>query len=433
MVEKSTRLLMLGSRDLMAPPRFRSMLALRRTLTAFLAFALTLSVLMGKAQERPSADTAEAHLGKGYEAEKDQRYEVAAKEFQAALALNPRLVRARYQLGVCWFAQGKTQEARQEFERLQKESGGDATVAYQLARLDLRDGNVDAAIKRLVRLVNDPPFPDTPYYLGTAYLQKGQVAAAEKWLQVAARADPRDFRIPEHLARVYQREGRKTEAEKQFALSTQLREGYDQASQQALACSRLLETKPLEEAKPSCEQLFDPHDPDRLTTLGLLYGQHGHYEEAVKPLQEACRLDPESFEINHDLGLSYFRLRRYGEARPPLEKAVALRPDFFGSNALLGATLYALGEDKAAYEVLGHAHALNPEDRDTTELLFKEALILSSKEEAQKQYNSALAYLRTAAQLQPQDREVQRRISEMLPRVTHPPASGSARKTTPQS
>ena len=179
-----------------------------------------------------------------------------------------------------------------------------------------------------------------------------------------------------------------------------------------LACDQLLETKSPEEAKPACEQLFDPHDPDRLTILGLLYGQHGRYEEAVKPLQEAFRLDPDSFEINHDLGLSYFRLRRYDEARKPLERAVALRPDFFGSNALLGATLYALGEDEAAYQVLGHAHALNPEDRYTADLLFKEALILAGKEETQKKYTSALACLRTAGELQPQDQEVQRRIAE---------------------
>jgi len=426
MVEEATNLSLSGFLNLMGPRRFRSTLSLPRALTVFLTFALIVSTWMARAQEPAPADTAETHLGRGYEAEKDERYQVAAKEFQAALRLNPRLVRARYQLAVCWFLLGKTQEARQEFEHLQKETGGDASVVYQLARLDLRAGDVETAIMRLLRLVNDPPFPDTAYYLGTAYLQKGELAAAKKWLQVAAQVDPRDFRIPEHLARTYQHEGRKAEAEKQFALSSQLRQRYDHASQQAVACSQLLETKPLEEAKPTCEQLFDPNDPDRLTTLGLIYGQNGRYEEAVKPLEEACRLDPDSFEINHDLGLSYFRLGRYGKARQLLEKAVALRPDFFGSNALLGATLYTLGEDEAAYKVLGHAHALKPEDRDTANLLFKETLILASKEETQKKYTSALAYLRTAGQLQPQDQEVQRRISELLRRASHPPAQKRA-------
>ncbi len=91
-------------------------------------------MLIARVQEPTSADTVEAHLGKAYEAEKDQRYQTAAKEFQAALALNPGLFRARYQLAVCWFALGRTREARQEFERLEKETGGDSSVAYQLAQ-----------------------------------------------------------------------------------------------------------------------------------------------------------------------------------------------------------------------------------------------------------------------------------------------------------
>src|SRR5215472_4689267 len=98
----------------------------------------------------------------------------------------------------------------------------------------------------------------------------------------------------------------------------------------------------------ACQRLFVPDDPDKLTTLGILYGKHGAYAEAIAPLERAARLDPESAEVQHDLGLTYFRLKQYQQARGPLEKAVELRPDFFGSNALLGATLYALKEDEAA-------------------------------------------------------------------------------------
>jgi hypothetical protein len=85
-----------------------------------------------------------------------------------------------------------------------------------------------------------------------------------------------------------------------------------------------------------------------------------------------------------------------------------------------------LGEDVAAYKVLVHAHALNPEDPDSMNLLFKEALILANKEETEKKYPSALGYLRTARQLQPQDQDVQRRISEILRRESHPSAQKEA-------
>jgi tetratricopeptide (TPR) repeat protein len=390
-----------------------------------LLFRLFLSTAAGAAQEKVApakADTADVHLGKGYEAEKDERYQVAAQEFQAALALEPGLSRARYQLAVCWYALGKTAEARAEFDRVAKETGGNPSVRYYLALLDLREGKVDAAIAGLAPLMQSPPFADTAYYLGAAYLEKGDLKQAERWLRRAAAADPQDYRVPDHLARVYQREGRKEEAEKQFALTSEMRQRLDDASRQAVACSQLLESKPLEEAQPACQQLFDASDPARLTTLGMIYGQHGYFDQALAPLLEASRLDPDSSEISHDLGLTYFRLRRYAEARAALEKAVALRPDFFGSNAILGATLYALGEDEACYKVLLHAHALNPGDLDTADLLFKEAVILADKEEAQHNDGLALAHLKTAAQVHPDDERVQQRLAALAERATHPPS-----------
>lgn len=429
--KKLTRLPRLGFLELMELRHFRPRLSRRGTLAVYLTFGLAVSVLMGRTQAKPPADSAEAHVGKGYEAVKDERYQVAAEEFHAALALNPSLVGARYQMAACLFAMGKFQEARREFELLEKETRGGPSVVYQLARLDLQAGDFEAAIKRLRPLVNDPPFPDTAYYLGTAYLRNGEPGPAEKWFAVAARADPSDYRVPERLAHVYQGEGRKSEAAKQFALSSQLREQYLRTAQQAVTCSQRLESKPLEDAKAVCDRLFDPHDPDRLTVLGMLYGQHGRYDEALKPLEEASRLDPDSFEINHNLGLSYFQLRRYREARRPLEKAVALCPDFYGSNSLLGATLYMLGDDLAAFKVLGHAHALSPENADTSTLLFKEALILANKAATQKNYTSALAYLRSAAELEPQDRAVQQHISELSQIASQSRQPKRAEKTTP--
>lgn len=363
------------------------------------------------------ADSAAMHVGRGYDAEKDQRYQEAADEFQAALALDPSLTRARYQLGVCWVALGKAEEARTEFNRLLKETGGNPQVKYYLALLDLRAGNPGAAIAMLSPLVAHPPFPDAVYYLGAAYLEKNELPSAEKWLRIAAQADPQDSRVPDHLARVYQREGRKQEAERQFQISSELRHHLDEGTQQSVTCSQLLETEPLDQARPACEQLFDPNDSAKLMTLGMLYGQHGYFGEAVAPLEKASRLDPDSWEVYHDLGLTYFRLHRYPEARTALEKAVELRPDFFGSNALLGAALYTLGQDDAAYKALQHAHALNPGDHDTADLLFKEAMLLADKEAARQQYATALGYLKAAAALHPDDEQVRQKTAELSGRA----------------
>jgi tetratricopeptide (TPR) repeat protein len=162
-----------------------------------------------------------------------------------------------------------------------------------------------------------------------------------------------------------------------------------------------------------CQQLFDPNDPDKLTILGMVYGQHGHYQEALRPLQEAARLDPDSSEIQHDLGLTLFRLSRFREARGPLQKAVALRPDFLGSNALLGATLYMVSEDEPAFRALYHAHQLNPPDESVRSLLFKVAVILGDRSLSRKDYDRSIEYFNLAATLRPDEPVVKRRLQDV--------------------
>jgi tetratricopeptide (TPR) repeat protein len=375
----------------------------------------------------PKSGAAESHVGRGYELVKDQRYQEAAEEFRVALQLNPRLVRARYQLAVCLFALNQLDPSRNEFERLRKETGDSSNVIYYLGRLDLVQGNVDSAIKEFRTVAVSPPFQDTSYYLGSAYLKKGDLKEARDWLQNAAKSTPNDYRVHDHLARVYQRLGSQSEAEQEYAISSQIREQYDEAMQEAVSCSRELETQPLVEATTVCSKLFEGNDPDKLTTLGMIFGNHGYYKQALPPLEQAARLDPDSSEIQHDLGLTYFRLREYPQAHGPLEKAVELRPDFFGSNALLGATLYALEEDEQSYHRLSHAHELKPDDADTSALLFKVSLLLAQKAVVQQKYEQGKAFLDTAVQLRPTDTEVHRRLADVY-ELTGKPAEAAREK-----
>src|SRR5712692_11681258 len=57
-------------------------------------------------------DSPDAHLGRAYDALRDDRYEVAAAEFRAALKLDPKLtLRARFPLAVALFEMKKPEEA----------------------------------------------------------------------------------------------------------------------------------------------------------------------------------------------------------------------------------------------------------------------------------------------------------------------------------
>ncbi len=384
-------------------------------LRVFVGTLLGAALLCAQAERPPSAASM-THIGKGYELVQNDRFAEAAQEFRAALALDPGAANARYQLAVCLFAVGERDASRKEFERLGKDTQNDASVDYYLARLDLAAGDAAGAIRRLVPLMAHPPFSDAAFYLGSAYLTQGDRERAIHWLRRAAKSDPRDFRIHYRLARALQQNGQHKESEQEYALSTEMREHYNETARQSTACVQALRADPTARALEICRQLFDPNDPDKLTMLGMLYGENGKYEAAIEPLQRAAQLDPDSFEVYHNLGLTYFRLKRFAEARAPLEKAVSLRADFFGSNALLGATLYSLKDDPAAYRVLDFAHQLKPDDADTMELLFRVCVILGNKA-AIDDPAAALGFLEKAAMLRPGSAELARRIAEIKTRL----------------
>jgi len=361
-----------------------------------------------------SADTPEAHLGAGYEDLKNNRFEAAAREFRAALALNPKLVlQAEFPLAVSLFELHQTEEARQEFAAVRRAAGDHPNIEYYLGRLDLTEGKLDAAILELNEAAVHPPFPDTAYYLGYAYLKRQDLTLAEEWLHKAAEAAPRDPAVQYQLGLLYSKTGRKEEAQEAYLKSEQLRQRDTEVDKLKLDCKQRLDQGPLDAARPICDQLFDPDDAEQLTMLGTIYGQHGYYAEALKPLRRAAELTPGSPQMQYNLAFDYFQLNRYAEAREPLAKAVARWPDLYPLNALLGAVLYNLGEELPAYEALHHAFELNPRDPGTVGILYQVTLSLAQRNLTNKQYVASLRYLSEAARLRPQEPEPHRLLAQI--------------------
>jgi len=362
----------------------------------------------------PNANIVEAHLGKGYDALKQDRYDLAASEFRSALDLDPTLtLRARFPLAVALFELHKSDDARKELEAVRRDVGDHPNVLYYLGRLDLADRKFESAIQNLNKAAIKPPFPDTAYYLGFAYFKQGDLTAAEKWLKEAALANPRDARIPYQLGFVYRGEGREDEAKKAVALSEELRRHDDDDSRLRLTCAQKLDQGLREEARTVCEQLDDPNDPEKLTELGTIYGGHGELEAALKPLRRAAELAPQSPQMQYNLALAYYQLNRFDEARASLASTVERWPDLFQVNSLYGAVLLKLGRDLRAYEALRRAHQLNPQDSATTDLLYSTTLGLAQKSRIARQYPEALHYLEQAATLRPREPEPHRRMAEI--------------------
>lgn len=330
-----------------------------------------LAVALGAGQSQDEKTGGDAHLSRATQLVREQLYEAAAGEYEAALTSRPNDPRVHLQYAVCLFNLGRNDEARKEFERVRDIAGESRYVTYYLGRIDLLANDYESAIKLLGAAAANPPFPDTAFHLGVAYASFGDDKAAIQWLEQAVKASPQDYRVHYRLARAYSSAGREQDAGREYGLYNRLLGGHKTTEKEARECSDALRTQPATSASEVCYRMFDPNDPEKLTVLGQLLGEGGAYELALDPLQRATHLDVKSFEAWHDLGLTYFRLERYAEARVPLEKAVALRPEFYGSVVLLGGTLYMLGDDEAALPVLEHALRLKPSDTETAAVVEK--------------------------------------------------------------
>lgn len=379
--------------------------------------------------EVPAAgDTPEAHLGKGYDALKQDKYEAAVAEFRSALRLDPTLfLRARFPLAVALFELHKAAEARRELEAVRHEVGDHPNVLYYLGRLDLEDRNFESAIQNLSKAAAKPPFPDTAYYLGFAYFKHGDLAPAEKWLKEAARLNPRDARVPYQLGFVYRKQGREEEARQTLAASEELRRHDDTESQLKTECGKKLEEGSGEEAHRICDQLYAPEDAEKLAALGAIYGQHGDLEAALKLFRRAAELAPQSPQMQYNLALVYYQLNQFEQARIPLAKAIERWPDLFQVNALYGAVLLELGEHMLAYRALQHALQLYPQDSGTTDLLYKVTLALAGKAQSARHFPDALGYFEEARRLHPEQSEPHRGMAEVYA-LTHRPAEAAAER-----
>jgi len=335
-------------------------------LAALLYALMILAVSTGWAA---SSQEAMAHLGAGLKLFDLQRFSDAAKEFSLALSADPNLLNARYHLAVAYFKEQKFNDARQQFKQLAATGYRERWVVYYLGRLDLQDERIDEAIRRFESLQGPQPLQDEWYYLGSAFLKKGELQKAALFLKREIAFNPRDFRARYLLGQTYLKLGKVKQAKAQFQESERLHQYYLQGKQDLEACRELLQRGQKEAAWRRCSSALQTTDIDRLVAVGTLFGEFSDYQHALEALQKASALDPQSPEIDYDLGYTCYRMGDYSQAARYSQAAMSHRPDFFEALEVYGMALHKLGRNAAAQSALSLAHQLRPDDKVVAEAL----------------------------------------------------------------
>jgi Flp pilus assembly protein TadD len=164
----------------------------------------------------------------------DGQYAAAVTRLLRVVELDPGYVKAHDNLGLCYDALGKSEEAERRYreairlDRTRKPRSPWPTL--NLGILLLRQDRLEEAEPLFRESVeSDPTFPQGHYQLGIVLEKKGRAADAIAELQEAAGLDPA-YPEPQYaLARVFRRQGDADKADQALALFQKLKKEKGQA------------------------------------------------------------------------------------------------------------------------------------------------------------------------------------------------------------
>jgi tetratricopeptide (TPR) repeat protein len=163
----------------------------------------------------------------------DGQYATAVESLQRAIELDPGYMKAYDNLGLCYEALGRFDEAASSWERAIRLNAAQPSkspwpalnLGLLLTRLDRLD---EAETRFRESLACDPRFPQARYQLGIVLEKKGRVADAVAEIEEAARLDP-GYAEPQYaLSRLYRRGGDKGKADAALARFQELKRQKDE-------------------------------------------------------------------------------------------------------------------------------------------------------------------------------------------------------------
>lgn len=223
----------------------------------------------------------------------------AIKEFERALAVDPKNVNVHNSLGVCHGVRGKFDLAIHAFETAIALNPEDVMATYNLGLAHLKQGHREKALDLFLEAHRlDGEHPDIVCQIGLCYREMGRMEAALGYLEKAAQNTPKWGHVFRALGDCYLEKDRLREAVKAYEKAIK-RHPTDPKSLSALGClyGELDENEEI--AIMLCREstTLDPNNGLFRYRLGKLYAQRGDYEKAIDQLRMAADLGEDCGEL----------------------------------------------------------------------------------------------------------------------------------------
>lgn len=302
-------------------------------------------------------------FARGFAAHRDGRLTEAERDYQAALAAEPRHVDALHLLGVLRHQQGQHAEAADLVRRAVDLRPTDAGLQLNLGNALKALGRIDDAIERFRNaLTLQPGFPLAQYNLGNAYTAAGRHEDAADAFEKALRLQPNDAPTWNNFGNALSALRRFDDAAKAFRRALAIRPGHAGAHNNlGMALNALGDIDgAIEQFRIAIE--VEPNYVAAHFNLGNLLDATGRPAEAVDALQKTIRMHPQFAPAHFGLGHALATLGRQQEALPQFERAVGLDPKYGVAWLGLGNAHLALGAHQAAIRAFDQALRLAPDE-----------------------------------------------------------------------
>ncbi len=250
--------------------------------------------------------------------------------YEATIQENPSSWYVRNNLGIILRKQGRTEDAKRQFDEALRLKPDSPLTHYNLGNL-FKDENSQSAIEEYQRALQlQPVFYDAHNNLGIALLNSGRPKEAALQFSEAVKDRPYAAIARSNLGFA-------------LALTGQLPEAIEQLEE-------VLRLKP---------DLAPAH-----RNLGFALAKAGRPEEAIAQYRQAIELDPNQCDDHYKLGNLLLGAGKFSEAIEQLHRALELNPDYAEAESKLAVALLNTEHPQEALEHCKKALQLRPNDTE---------------------------------------------------------------------
>jgi tetratricopeptide (TPR) repeat protein len=282
---------------------------------------------------------------------------------QILLEMKPDAAEARYQKGLEYQRQAKTEEAMQAFREAERLRPHYTEALYMMADSCRKLGDTTSELRLLRDVVEQAPnFVEARYNLGIALKVHGKLAEAIEQLRAAVRLEPANAKQKLALGIALAEQNSPEAVEILRSAASLEKESAAAHYNLALALANAGQEQPAIREFQTALKL-NPRFSQAQRGLGIAYLHRGQLSMAISTLQEALRLTPGDAEAANSLATAQLRGGDQNAAIAAFEQAVRLNPRLIKAHSMLAQAYLKAGREQDSKREGELAAALTEEQR----------------------------------------------------------------------